>query len=116
MEITMARGDLESRTFQIRSPDGTPFTEELDEIYFSVKRNHNDRNVKFQKRMTTGEIVSLGEGRYQFAIEPGDTDGLAFGEYEFDIELVKNGLIKKTFAGTLKLLREVTHANNEVSV
>lgn len=119
MEITMARGDLEIRTFQIRVPDGQggtePFTEALDEIYMTVKKSFNDRNYLFQKRLTSGGIILLGEGRYQFTVEPADTNGLGFGDYDFDIEIVKNGSIKKTFSGTLKLLRETTHASNEVS-
>lgn len=114
----MARGDLEIRTFQIRSPDGQggsePFIDELDEIFLTAKKNFNDRNYKFQKRYTSGDIVPLGNGVYQFRIEPSDTDGLAFGEYDFDIELLIEGELKKTFTGKLILTAESTHAYNEV--
>lgn len=116
MEITMARGDLEVRTFQIRSPSGSgtvPYTEELDEIYFTVKKNYNDRNFCFQKRQSDGGIIYTGDGNYQFTIQPADTDGMAFGAYVFDIELVKNGEIKKTYRGNLMLEPEATHACNE---
>lgn len=115
MEITMARGDLETRTFQIRSPDGTPFTETLDNAYFTVKKSSNDREYKFQKRLSDRGIVPLGDGTYQFTIEPEDTNGMAFGTYGFDIELVIDGELKKTFSGDLILLKEYTHASNEVS-
>ena len=118
MIIQMARGDLEERTFQVRSPNpegaGTiPYEGSFDEIFMTVKKYHTDREYLFQKRLTEGGILPLGEGTYQFTIEPEDTDGLPFGDYEFDIELLKNGEIKKTFAGVLKLKKEVTHAANE---
>ena len=117
MEIIMARGDLEVRTFQIRSPSaggGTePYTEQLDEIYMTVKRNENDKNFLFQKRLSDGGIISKGDGEYEFTIQPEDTDGLAYGSYGFDVELVKNGAVKKTFCGELVLTKEYTHRANE---
>jgi len=119
MEIVMARGDLETRSFQImnRNSEGaeTPFTDTLDEAYFTVKKLFTDTQYKFQKRLTDGGIVSLGSGRYQFRIEPSDTDGLMFGDYVFDIELVIDGELKKTFVGQLILTGESTHACNEVT-
>lgn len=118
MEIVMTRGDLEIRTFQIRSPDGhggyEPYTEILDDIYMTVKKNSTDREYKFQKRLSNGSIIQIGEGMYQFEIQPKDTDGMGYGMYGFDIELFKEGEIKKTFVGTLTLLNEYTHAENEV--
>ena len=117
MEITMARGDLEIRTFQIRSPSGSgtvPYTDELDEIYLTVKRKYTDTNYVIQKRLSDGGIIYQGDGIYGFTIHPADTDKLDFGGYDFDIELIKNGEIKKTFNGRLNLTREVTYAANEV--
>lgn len=114
MDIKMARGDMETCSFVIRSPNGDPFTETFDNIYMTVKKDKNDRNYKFQKRLSDGGIYSVGEGQYQFTIEPEDTDNMAYGEYLFDIEFVIEGRLKKTFVGTLILLREVTHHYNEV--
>ena len=119
MEISMVRGDLETRTFQIRSPDGQggtePFTETLDDIYLTVKKNPNTRDFKFQKRLSNGTILPLGDGTYQFTIRPEDTDGIDYGEYGFDIEIVKDGEIKKTFTGIFRVTEEYTHAANEVT-
>lgn len=115
MTIEMARGDLESRTFRVNGSNRSPFTDEFDEIYFTVKKFFNDKNYKFQKRLSDGGIVSMGDGVYQFTIMPEDTDGLEFGDYDFDIELVIEGEIKKTYLGVLHLGKEVTHHNNEVS-
>lgn len=113
MQITMPRGDLLTKSFIIRAPDKTPYTEQLDEVYLTVKKSFRDRNFKFQKRMSNGGIDYVGDGRYQFVIQPEDTNGLDFGDYDFDIEIVKIGEIKKTFAGKLILTSESTHAVNE---
>jgi len=113
MQIVMPRGDLVKKTFVIRMPDKTPYTDALDEIYLTVKKSYLERNYKFQKRLSDGGIEYIGDGRYKFAIEPEDTNTLEFGDYDFDIEIVKIGEIKKTFTGTLTLTMESTHAVNE---
>lgn len=113
MKIQMVRGDMLSRSFIIRSSDKTPFTEQLDNIYLTVKRDENDRDFEFQKRLSDGGIYSLGEGRYQFTIQPEDTDNMSYGKYIFDIELVIEGRLKKTYVGELELTKESTHHYNE---
>lgn len=113
MKITMARGDLETKTFKVNGPDGKPYTDGFDEIYFSVKKAYTDRDCKFQKRLTDGSIADIGSGEYQFTIQPEDTDGLGFGDYVFDIEVIVENAIKQTFCGDLTLTKEVTHRNNE---
>ena len=113
MEITMARGDLERRSITLKHSDGTPFTTVPDEIYFSVKMNAKDTNVLFQKRFTTGGINQTSENKYQITILPEDTNSMSFGTYDFDIEIVKEGEIKKTFCGVFTLTKEVTHYYNE---
>ena len=120
LHITMARGDLAVRSFRIKNDTQEPYTEELDEIYISVKKNSKDKKLLFQKRLSENEIEYLNNGRYQFKILPEDTNGLDFDkDYEFDIELVKyDGQaheleLKRTFAGILTLTKEVTHVTDE---
>lgn len=113
MKIEMYRGDRETRFFEVQAPDGEPFTEELDEIYFTVKKRAIDKKPLLQKRLSDGGICLVEDGLYELVIEPEDTDGLSFGEYVFDIELVIDGALKKTFAGSFRLLEEVTYACNE---
>lgn len=108
--IVMHRGDLETIAFDVVDSEGNP-VEGIDEIYWTVKRGENVREYLTQKRLSTGGIIQTETG-YQFDIEPQDTDGLGFGSYPFDIEIVGVGL-KKTFVGKLVLLPEVTHAANE---
>ena len=116
MEITMARGDLVTKSFVVKGADKKPYTDSFDNIYFTVKKCANEKNYKFQKRLSDGGILSLGDGEYQFTIRPEDTDSLEFpADYEFDIELVTEGEIKQTYYGVLHLTKEVTHHYNEVS-
>ena len=113
MQIIMARGDIERKTIWLKNKDGTAYATVPDEIYFTVKKNANEHDFLFQKKMSDGTIAQVDTGKYQFTIQPEDTDGLGFGTYDFDIEVVKEGLVKKTFCGTLKLEKEVTHHYNE---
>ena len=117
MEIRMARGDLETRTIRLKTKSGEPYGMYPNDIYFTVKKNASDRNYIFQKRLSDDTIVYVDTGEYRFSILPEDTDGLPFGTYEFDIEIVKHDTtnVKKTFCGTLILSKEVTHHYNEVS-
>lgn len=110
MEIIMPRGDLRVIQFSINS-QGEPYTL-FDEIYFTVKKTVTNKNFEFQKRLSTGDI-QLVNNSYEFTIEPADTDGLDYGKYVFDIELVKEGSIKQTSVGSLTLTSEVTFAENE---
>ena len=113
LQIVMPRGDRVSKSFVVRLSNGTPYLDTLDEIYFTVKKSYIQSRVVFQKKYSEGWIQSLGNGRYQFTILPEDTDGLPFGEYDFDIEIEKEGILKRTFCGKLILTEEVTHRVNE---
>lgn len=114
-EIEMARGDIHPVNFTIT--DGSdPIDFQLDNLYFTVKKDSNDRMPLFQKSLSAGTIFP-GEdpGSYGFLIEPVDTNSLPFDKtYECDIEVVAESFnVKKTYFGLLKLTREVTHASNE---
>lgn len=114
MNIEMPRGDLRPVRFTIRNPDGSAANIPFDEIYFTVKSNHTDKNYLIQKRLSDGGIARLDDGSYQFIILPEDTDNLRMTAYVFDIELVYRNAIKQTTVGKLTLTSEVTHAGNEV--
>lgn len=111
MIIEFARGDSYQRGFILKR-NSQPVVEDFDDVYFTVKKRHTDRDFVLQKRMTTGGIVNDGNGHYTLFIQPEDTNGLSFGDYDFDIE-VKDGDYKRTFYGVLKLTKEVTHQYNE---
>lgn len=111
MQIEFPRGDSYEQGFLLKRGN-EPDTAEYDEIYLTVKNTAKDREFKLQKRLSDHGIVSDGEGHYTVYFEPGNTDGMEFGEYVFDIELRKDTFCK-TFVGKLILTPEVTHRNNE---
>lgn len=111
MVIEFARGDTYQKGFLLKR-NGQVVTDTFTNIYFTVKQNYEETDYVFQKKMSTGGISNDGNGHYTLYIEPSDTNGLSFGEYDFDIEFVGTGY-KRTFAGILKLAKEVTHQSNE---
>lgn len=113
MKISMARGDIYSFSFAVFIDDEQT-SQEMDNIYFTVKKHHYDEDYLIQKRLSDGGIHTDGEGNYSIIIDPEDTDDLALGTYDFDIEIEKLPDIKRTFVGTLELTKEVTHRRNEV--
>ena len=110
MEINMHRGDLQEIEFEVIDGDSEPI-EGITEIFWTVKRSVHDKNFVIQKKLSDNTIQSV-DATYYFTIRPEDTDGLAFGEYPFDIEVIGEGL-KKTFLGLLNLEKEVTYSSNE---
>lgn len=114
LKITMPRGDIRLERFQVKDSEGVLSQIDFTEIYFTVKKDALDKNFLFQKTLSGGDIVKIDVGDYQFKIEPEDTDGLRFGQYECDIELIYEDQIKQTEYGILEITREVTHALNEV--
>lgn len=111
LNITMPRGDLRAVKFKVNQ--GTSIYTDFDEIFFTVKKSFNNRNALFQKKLSDGTIILREDDLYHLRIEPEDTDGLDYGTYAFDIELVKGDTIKQTTVGELVLTNEVTFAENE---
>ena len=111
LRIEMPRGDLRTVSFSVNQGE-TKYTD-FDEIFFTVKESVNDRQFKFQKKLSDGSITLLSDNSFVFRIEPEDTNPLKYGTYAFDIELVKETSIKQTTVGELILTNEVTFAENE---
>ncbi len=108
LSISMPRGDIRTVQINITGADDI----EINEIYFTVKQSFISGQVLFQKRLSSGEIESLGNGTYQLTIEAADTNPLKFGGYVFDIQIVGDGL-KETTTGKLFLTEEATYASDE---
>lgn len=116
MRIIMPRGDLYPVRFQIYETETEVTHIDFSQIYMTCKRNNRERTPLFQKSLSSGTIIKIGDGDYQFYIEPEDTNNLQYGEYTFDIELINENepRIKQTIGGTLRLAEETTWAENEV--
>lgn len=117
MKITMPRGDLRFVKFSIKNKDESVSDIDLDEIYITFKERYSRSDFLFQKKLSDNTIIKDENNYYNFSINPEDTNDLSMGtSYDFDIELIKEGTIKQTICGELYLTKEVTHADNEVSL
>ena len=114
MNIEIIRGDTKKLKFQRKSTNSEVITEKPDKMFFTVKTGYYSKDYLFQKRLDTDIIYNEEDNYYYFTINSSDTDKLDYGDYVFDIEIIKND-IKKTIArGTLTVEKEVTFAENEV--
>ena len=111
--MKIIRGDTILLSFIRLDANGQPITTIADSVYFTVKKNYITESVILQKKISD---MSFDDetGKYSFTINPADTDGLNYGKYVYDIEVIV-GNYKKTIArGELEITEEVTHVGNEV--
>jgi hypothetical protein len=111
LSITMPRGDIRNIKFSVTS--SATFVTDLTEIYFTVKRNYRNDKYEFQKTLSSGDIYLDSDNFYHFKINPEDTNNLDYGIYNFDIEILRDNVIKQTTVGELRITKEVTFASNE---
>lgn len=88
--------------------------EKADKVYFSVKCNYKDDEVVFQKTLDNGITFNEETGVYTIELLPNDTNELCFGDYDYDIEIIRNGKVDTPLMGVFKIGKEVTHKCNEV--
>jgi hypothetical protein len=86
-------------------------------LTMTVKNKYTDDNSEalFQKTTTGGGIVVdpnqvTNIGKYQFTVDPADTDSLDFGVYVYDIQMVLGGRLETISKGLFCVLSESTHA------
>ena len=99
--IKMTRGDDESITVKC----STPFADG-DTITMTV-REDAESDIAFQKVVTEFD----GNGWAVIGIRPGDTSGLEFGDYVYDIQLTRaDGTVTTLVTiSRFELLEEVTY-------
>lgn len=86
-------GDTYERNFKVKK-----YTDDIDAVYFSVKKSNSDKRTALQKTLDNGitlvddEVVDSERQRtYQLMINSEDTEDMTPDqEYEFDIEIVTN--------------------------
>lgn len=110
--ISFFRGDTYSFKFQ-RKRNGQVIEDLPKQIYFSVKDNYYTKKLIFQKKLNEG-IVKQDDNYYVCTINPDDTDGLDYVEYNYDIEVVTDTYKKTIASGLLNLKKETTFVENEV--
>lgn len=100
--LSIVRGDTTSIGVTINGLDSDPV-----ELYFSVKRNYNDKKYVFQKTLIDG-IENDSSYHYIVRIDPSDTENLVSGRYVYDIELNINNTIITPVKGDLEISNDVT--------
>lgn len=81
--IEIVRGT--TNTFEIAVTDGDGSAYALgsnEKIVFGIKRSPSDSALLIVK-----VAQSAGDGRFRVTVTPGDTDGLPFGRYYYDVGL-----------------------------
>lgn len=99
--MDMVRGDTLSFGFEVDGIDN------LDTAFFSCKRNPDDSEYLFQKRLGDG-IYEAEEGKYGVRLAPEDTRNIDSGLYYYDVEIGVNGDIFTILEGRLKLIQDIT--------
>ncbi|MBP5317023.1 MAG: hypothetical protein J6Y83_04895 [Bacteroidales bacterium] len=100
VNIAMVRGDSESLTVSC----SVPFAEG-DTLYMTV-RDTVEGSIQLQKVITV-----FDSGSAIIPIEPGDTSGMAFGDYVYDIQITRAGGVVTTpvEVSRFRLKEEVTY-------
>lgn len=112
LTIDLARGDIKYITFTIYDSTDNIVNANMTNVYFTVKKDPNQREPIIQKTLKSGTIKRL-ENVYALVLNDTDTDYLGYGSYWFDIELERGDVLKQTFTGRLLLTEEITHPANE---
>ena len=112
MDFEFIRGDTQYIKFQLKDGEGNPIQLTDDEkLYFTVKQNQNSKEILIQKRYPLE--ITFSNGYYQFELSSKDTSKLAYGTYQYDIELKINEFVKTLILGTMTLTDEITFQGDE---
>lgn len=109
MKIT--RGDTGNYHFQCLDVDNQVITTIADDVYFTVKPSWNTAVAVLQKRLS--DMTFDEDGTYHFTLQPNDTEHLAYGNYVFDIEVTRDGVVTTIAKGNLTITQEATWAVNK---
>ena len=86
--ISVYRNTHKFLEFQRLDSNGKPIETTPQEIYFTVKAKTTDEVVLFQKKLTAGDFIYMGDGVWRVTILPQDTALLAFGTYKADVKII----------------------------
>lgn len=112
MDLEFTRGDTQYIKFELKDGQGNLLElTNTEDLYFTVKQNQNSSKVLFQKRYP--EDIEFSEGYYVFEITSEDTSNLAYGTYQYDIELKSGEYVKTLGLGTITLTDEITFRRDE---
>lgn len=112
MDLEFTRGDTQFLKFRLKGLDGN-LIELMDEdkLYFTVKQNENSSKVLIQKKYP--DDIKYSDGYFSFVLSSADTSDLAYGTYQYDVELKSGDFVKTLGLGTITLTEEITHRRDE---
>lgn len=102
-DFEMFRGD--SLIFGVEL---TKLTRDLDQAYFSVKKDRDDEDYVFQRSLNDG-ITKVKQGVYRVRIAPENTSGVPAGEYVYDLKVWVGNDVKTILWGDLDIHQDVTN-------
>lgn len=112
MDFEFTRGDTQFIRFKLKDASGEPLQlEPTDNMYFTVKTDANSTKVLLQKKFP--EDIEYQDGYYHFTISSENTSNMAYGDYQYDIEVKSEGVVKTIGQGTINLTEEITHRRDE---
>lgn len=106
--LEMIRGDT------LQFGIGVEFDEapqELESVFFSCKKNYDDDETIFQKKLGDGISFLKADGNelyYVVRVAPEDTETIEAGHYYYDLQIGINGDVFTVLIGTLKIHSDVT--------
>ena len=112
MDLEFTRGDTQFLKFQLKDGEENVLVlTEGDKLYFTVKQNQNSSKVLIQKKYP--DSIQYLDGYFSFTLNTEDTANLAYGTYQYDIELKSGDYVKTLGFGTITLTEEITHRRDE---
>lgn len=100
--ITMTRGDTLDVPVKIMKNDGTEYEiQSGDQVRFAMKKKYDDANPLIMKTLDNEDL--------RIVVEPLETSQLDYGDYVYDVKLIKENGEKDTFINMAKIVitREV---------
>lgn len=115
MDFEFPRGDTKRFKFKLKDSAGIDLILGVgDNLYITVKKNANSKEVLIQKTLESGIDYNNDDGYYYVTLKADDTSELDYGTYGFDIELKTSaGLVKTLLIGSITLTEEYTYKGDE---
>lgn len=108
VNLEMIRGDTFTFGFEVEY-DADP--QALDSVSFTCKKNYDDADVVFQKKLGHGVTYTKDSSeKYQYVVRvaPEDTETIEAGHYYYDLQIGINGDVFTVLIGSLKIYNDVT--------
>ena len=104
--FSLVRGDTLAFGFEVEG------VADLENAFFSCKKNKDDENYAFQQSLGNG-IYKVADGKYGVRIPPSDTQNIEIGQYYYDLQIQVNLDVYTVLLGRLNIVEGVTREGLE---